>query len=55
MNIVIKPGKFFLSDFVKANKDKIDTITPKNPMLKQDDEWMKEDFWDDLYREKTDK
>jgi hypothetical protein len=48
-------NNFSLSEFIKANRTKIDAITPVNPAIKQDDEWRNEDCWDELYRKKTEK
>ncbi len=33
------------NEFLKVNKEKINVITPKNPTIKKDDEWARED-WD---------
>ena len=44
-----------LGELIKNNKDKIKSITPKNPALKKDDEWRNENEWDELYKELTDK
>lgn len=33
------------NEFLKVNKEKIDSITPKNPTIGKDDEWNYED-WD---------
>ncbi len=32
------------NEFLKANKDKIDAITPKNPTISKDDEWNDEKY-----------
>ena len=50
-----KSANFSLSKFILSNKSKIEMITPKNPSIKKDDEWEKEDFWDKLYEEKNEK
>lgn len=31
--------KYDLKDFIEANRDKIDAITPRNPSIPLDDEW----------------
>lgn len=33
------------NEFLKANKEKINKITPKNPTIQEDDEWAREE-WD---------
>lgn len=53
--IIVKPNNISFSDFIKTNRKKINTITPKNPPISKNDEWRNEDFWDDLYKEKQDK
>ena len=42
-----------MKDLVKNNIIKIKSTTPENPSIKKDDEWRKEDFWDDLCKELT--
>ena len=37
--------------FIKDNKNIIDKITPKNPIIKKDDEWVKEN-WDEQIHSK---
>jgi len=39
------------AEFLKTNQEKIQKITPKNPIIKKDDEWAKETFWDNDYKE----
>jgi hypothetical protein len=53
--MILNVNNFSLSEFIKANRSKIDAITPVNPTIKQDDEWRDEDCWDELYRKKTEK
>ena len=36
-------------EFIDKNKDKIISITPKNPTISKDDEWREETEWDNLY------
>lgn len=38
-------------EFIKKNKDKIYSNTPKNPKISKDDEWAKETEWDKLFEE----
>lgn len=40
---------FGLAELVKNNKEKIKSITPKNPTINKDDEWRDDDIWDKLY------
>lgn len=40
-----------LANLLKVNEKKIQTITPKNPSLKKNDEWRKDTHWDSLYKE----
>ena len=42
---------FGLAELVKNNKEKIKSITPKNPTINKDDEWWDDDIWDKLYDE----
>ena len=51
----VQVNNFKFNEFLKANKDKINTMLPKNPSIKKDDEWRNEDFWDELYKESTKK
>jgi len=46
-----KAKKSSFSDFLKANKEKIQRITPKNPIISKDDEWYNENFWEEDYKE----
>lgn len=46
---------YALAELLKQNKDKIKSMTPKNPSIRKDDEWRNEDEWDELYKELTDK
>ena len=43
------------NDFLKNNKSKIDSFVKTNPSISFDDEWRKEDCWDEDYKEKTHK
>lgn len=52
INAGVMPTSLSLADFIKKNRTKINSITPKNPCIKKDDEWRKEDFWDDICEEK---
>jgi hypothetical protein len=45
MNAVMKED--VLAAFIRTNKEKILKITPVNPPIKKDDQWRKEDYWDD--------
>ncbi|MDD3414034.1 MAG: hypothetical protein PHY47_08535 [Lachnospiraceae bacterium] len=47
----VKIDNNFFNEFLKINKSKIDTITPKNPTISKDDEWNKETCWDTDYEE----
>ena len=47
-------NKFSLAEFVKKNKAKIDSITPRNPTISKDDEWRDESY-DEDYRRIMDK
>lgn len=42
-----------LLNLVKNNAEKIKSKTPSNPAIKKDDEWHKENHWDELYKELT--
>lgn len=37
--------------FLQDNKEKINSITPRNPSIKRTDEWYHEDFWEDHLKE----
>lgn len=37
--------------FLEQNKEKIEAVTPKNPSVPKDDEWIKEKEWDKMYDE----
>lgn len=50
-NVAIKIDNNTFNAFLKANKDKINAMIPKNPSISKDDEWRNEDFWDDLSKE----
>lgn len=54
-NAAIKVDNNFFNNFLKLNKAKINAITPKNPTISKDDEWAKEDCWDNDYKEQNDK
>ncbi|MFA9465600.1 MAG: hypothetical protein ACERKN_15050 [Velocimicrobium sp.] len=54
-NAAIKIDNNFFNDFLKLNKTKINAITPKNPTISKDDEWAKEDCWDNDYKEQDGK
>lgn len=45
----------FFNEFLKLNKEKINSLAPKNPFIFKDDEWRKEDFWDKDGKEKNNK
>jgi len=32
--------------FLHANKEKIQRLAPKNPIISKDDEWNSEEIWD---------
>jgi len=38
------------AEFLKTNQEKIQKITPKNKIIKNDDDWTKETFWDNDYK-----
>lgn len=40
-----------MPNLVKNNIEKIKATTPVNPSIKKNDEWRKEDSWDELYKE----
>ena len=40
-----------LSKLVMSNLAKIKSITPKNPIILENDEWNAESQWDNLYKE----
>lgn len=46
-NIAVGIDDSVFREFLKVNKSKIDSIVPKNPCISKDDEWRKEDFWDE--------
>ena len=41
----------FFNEFLKLNKGKIDSITPKKPTIVRGDEWDSETCWDEDYKE----
>lgn len=41
-----KVDNTYFNNFLKHNKAKIDSITPKNPVITKEDEWQKE-IWDE--------
>ena len=45
-----KQSSIDFSEFVKKNRDKILRVTPQNPSVKRDDEWVKESEWDKYNR-----
>ena len=49
---MIRSKSISFSDFIKANREKIADITPKNPTISKDDEWRKEDGWDKEFKVK---
>lgn len=51
-NTAMKMDNTVFNQFLKANKAKINSIAPKNPSISKNDEWRKEDFWDEDYEEK---
>jgi hypothetical protein len=54
-NTTVKIDNNFFNEFLKLNKNKINTITPKNPTIKKDDEWARETCWDTEYKEQDNK
>lgn len=46
--------RFSLAEFVKENRAKIDSVTPRNPTISKDDEWRDKSY-DDDYRRVIDK
>lgn len=47
----VKRDDNYFKSFLQLNQTKIDMITPKNPMISKDDEWINETEWDDLFKE----
>jgi hypothetical protein len=47
----VKIDNNIFNEFLRANKSKIDAITPKNPVISKDDEWVEETCWDTDYKE----
>lgn len=43
----LKMDNDLFNQFLKANKEKINSIVPKNPSISQSDEWRHEIFWDE--------
>lgn len=43
----LKVNNDLFNKFLKMNIKKIDSVVPKNPSISIDDEWRKEDFWDE--------
>lgn len=52
VNTAIKIDNNYFNEFLRLNKAKIDAMTPKNPTISKDDEWVNETFWDTDYKEK---
>jgi len=55
VNPTIKVDNNSFNEFLNLNKEKIDAITPKNPVISKTDEWNGESFWDTDYREQNSK
>ena len=52
MNAVVnKDLDYALAEILKTNEELIKSITLKNPVISQDDEWRNETEWDELYKE----
>lgn len=43
----LKLDNLTFNQFLQANKEKINSVVPKNPSISKDDEWRQEDFWDE--------
>jgi hypothetical protein len=45
-NITIKVDNDYFNEFLQLNRTKINSITPINPIILKDDEWISEVCWD---------
>lgn len=45
-NSVVDDMNDLFNEFLKVNVTKINCITPKDPIIYKDDEWVNEIFWD---------
>ena len=43
----LKMNNDVFNQFLKANKEKINSVVPKNPSISKSDEWRDENFWDE--------
>lgn len=43
----LKMDNNLFNQFLQANKEKINSVVPKNPSISKSDEWRHEDFWDE--------
>lgn len=46
-NNVTQIDNLKFNEFLKVNKEKINTILLKDPPISKDDEWRNEDLWND--------
>ena len=44
---VVKMDNAMFNQFLDMNKEKINSIVPKNPPISKDDEWHQETFWEE--------
>ena len=47
----LKMDNNLFNQFLKVNKEKINSIVPKNPSISKSDEWRHEDFWEEDTKE----
>lgn len=45
-NLVVDNMNDLFNEFLKVNVTRINRITPKDPIISKDDEWIDEIFWD---------
>lgn len=43
----LKMNNEIFNQFLKANREKINSVVPKNPSISKTDEWRNENFWDE--------
>lgn len=43
----LKMNNDIFNQFLNANREKINSIVPKNPSISKSDEWRNENFWDE--------
>lgn len=46
----LKIDNNLFNQFLKTNKEKIDSVVQKNPSISKSDEWRNEEFWNDDWR-----